>query len=123
MGILAFCCSRSLRLAANYEIPIFLDEAAATFAIQILKSYRKFLSRHTGRTCLFRIPCSVQAVAFLQKYGYNQGVKLASRQLQRCGGPSTIIRTVEGEVVLTCADGTVWSGEALAPVIVSRCTN
>jgi putative component of membrane protein insertase Oxa1/YidC/SpoIIIJ protein YidD len=95
----------AVEVAARFPVPEALDQLAAGAAVGAIGFYRRFISRHSGKACLFRPTCSQRAMTFLSEHGLRAGMKLTLTQLHRCGGNYSISTNVLGETLLVTADG------------------
>jgi putative component of membrane protein insertase Oxa1/YidC/SpoIIIJ protein YidD len=80
----------------------------------LIRGYQRWLSKHSGRTCLFNPTCSHVALKFLHDLGWNQGIQEIGRQLDRCGGSFTFAVSVSGNVTMTASDGMQFSANELS---------
>lgn len=100
--------------AAALPLPAALDAAAARGAIRAIGLYRRHLSRHSGRRCLFHPSCSRRAAALLAAHGWRTGMPLVRDQVRRCGGDYTLVSLGGGRVALVTCDGMRFEGDELA---------
>ncbi|MGP9821719.1 membrane protein insertion efficiency factor YidD [Salinarimonas sp. NSM] len=112
------CCGLVHAAAHVPDLPPPLDRAAAAAGIAAIRLYKRHLSRHTGRICLFRPTCSTRALEALETRGWREGICEASRQLARCSGTYTLGIGCDGSAELVTADGRRFTAEEIAPEIL-----
>jgi putative component of membrane protein insertase Oxa1/YidC/SpoIIIJ protein YidD len=107
--------------AAALPVPSCLDGPAARWATRLIALYRRRLSRHSGRWCLFRPTCSQRAATLLAVHGWRAGLPLVRRQLRRCSGDYALLRTSDGGIELVTADGARFPAEDTAEWLLGAC--
>jgi putative component of membrane protein insertase Oxa1/YidC/SpoIIIJ protein YidD len=115
MGAISKVVVLLVRSAAAVPIPLWLDTMAAPAAVRTMGAYKRHLSGHTGRRCLFCVTCSEHAAQSISLNGLSMGLKDAVVRLNRCGGSYTIAIDIFGSPTLTTADGMRFSAGELAP--------
>ena len=111
---IARSCVALLYLSARIGVPRNLDRTAARVAVWFVKTYQKFLSSKTGRTCLFRVSCSQATLNYLDEHGWNEGIIRSRARVRSCGGAYTLSTDVFGHARLTTADGNTFRHEELS---------
>lgn len=117
MTLIAKVCCWAVRAAASRPVPHLIEPAATRLAIGTIRLYRRLLSRHTNRTCLFNPTCSQRALEAIEHHGFSVGMKLAAAQINRCGGSYTLSVTASGETWLVTSDGLRFGPDEIADVL------
>ncbi|NEV79802.1 membrane protein insertion efficiency factor YidD [Rhodopseudomonas sp. BR0C11] len=123
MILIARICCWAVRAAARRPVPRLIEPVAARLAIGTIRLYRRFLSQHTKRTCLFNPTCSQRALEALEQYGFSEGIKLAAAQINRCGGSYRLSVTASGETWLVTSDGLRFGPDEIADVLKGQHTH
>jgi putative component of membrane protein insertase Oxa1/YidC/SpoIIIJ protein YidD len=114
LAFIARACIALLEGASHVPVPDALDTHAATAANLALRLYRRLLSRHAGRRCLFRVSCSEHAAGAFAACGWRQGLQASLVRVRRCGGAYSLASDIHGRLTLVANDGTEFSDDELA---------
>jgi putative component of membrane protein insertase Oxa1/YidC/SpoIIIJ protein YidD len=114
LAFVASACVRIVVAGACIPVPAALDRPAARVVLLAVRLYRRFLSNHVGRHCLFRVSCSEYALSVISSYGCAEGLRLAAVRLHQCGGAYSLASDALGRVTLVAEDGTQFHDELLA---------
>lgn len=106
--------------AAALPVPARCDRAATGLGLRLIAAYRRHLSPHSGRLCLFHPTCSHRAADLLRQHGWRAALPLIRAQLRRCDGDYTLLRTADGEVELVTTDGARFAAEEVAEWLQRR---
>ncbi len=120
MRLIAWSCVTLLGISARLRVPSSADYRVAKIAAHIVMIYRRALSQHTGRTCLFRKTCSHATLDYLNDFGWNKGIVMAYERVRSCGGAYTMTVDVFGRPVLIVLDGTTFGHNELSEHIVCK---
>lgn len=114
------CCALVSWAAQAPKFPKPLDSILASTAVRLIRIYQRYLSRYSGRQCLFEPSCSNRAVRAFRDLGFAEGAQATRMQLGRCGGNFTLCAACNGDVILLTCDGMRFQGAELAPAIRRR---
>ncbi|WP_437795412.1 membrane protein insertion efficiency factor YidD [Sorangium sp. So ce693] len=97
-----------------------IDRLLGLLAVVAIRGYKIFLSRWTGRHCLFSPTCSTRSMAFFRELGYAAGLAATKRHLEDCCGEYSIRLEADGSIKLIAKSGRSFPQHELAAHVTAR---